>query len=326
MIRRPIALGILLLTAAAPLCRADLKILDYSSAANDRFNGSSQFIASGLNFSGVGKAVGTEAAFISNNTTQTGGSNGAQFAVLISPSFALVAFHDYQPGEVPPQLTFVAGNGTSLTGSVTVGVAGVQDIGGSDLALVRLSTPVNTSVVQPYAIAADNMTALTGAPIFVYGQSNRVGENNIDATTDFRGFHDYTVPGSNPGVGFTYTYNPNSTNPNEAMLQSGDSSGPSFVEVNGQLVLVGIHWAAGGADPSDPNQNPLSLDTYVPFYASAIQAQITADGSSDKISIVAYGVPEPASMALLGLGAIGAATLSLRHGRSAPRRSSRPID
>jgi hypothetical protein len=304
MTKFSLALGAVFVSVAASTCSADLKILNFDPARNDRFNGSSSFIANGFDLSGVGKQVGSASAYVNN-------SDGARWATLISPSFALTANH-FSPG-VGDTITFVSGNSVGGA-SVTDTVASAVNILGpnSDLQLIRLTTAVTTPGINFFPIVADNQAALSGAPMFVYGQSNRVGTNNIDPGS-FQFFPN--VGGSNPGVGYTYTFDPNSPNPNEAELQAADSGGPSFVTVNGVLALVGTHWF--NFTGTDANGNPIegSGDTYVPNYINDINAAMAAQGSSERVTVVS-AVPEPASILLIAVGVPGVMSLMRRRKRA----------
>jgi hypothetical protein len=282
-------LSLVLVGVLSNFCFADLQILNFDPTRNDRFNGSSNFIANGFDLSSVGKDVTTANDYVNN-------SDGQRWATLISPSFALSANH-FTP-QVGDSLTFMGGNSAGSP-SVTDTVSHLFNIDGpnSDLELIQLTNPINNPNIHFAPIVADNPAALNGILMYVYGQSNRVGQNNIDPGS----FQMFTnVQGSNPGFGYTYTYNPNSSNPNEAMLQAGDSGGPSFVVSNGQFALVGTHWF--NFTGTDANGNPImgSGDTYDPHYIADINTAIAGTGSTEHVTVV--GVPEPASLILIGIG------------------------
>ena len=85
------------------------------------------------------------------------------------------------------------------------------------------------------------------------------------------------------------------------MLNGGDSGGPSFVVVGGQLALVGIHWFKYSGD-TDPNSEPTgSGDTYVSRYITEIDALMKPSG--EQLTVVA--VPEPSAILLLAIGLPG---------------------
>jgi hypothetical protein len=290
MTRYTPALSLVLVCALAGVSAADLTILDYQAQRNDRFYVGSDkaFIGQGFDFSGVGKA-------------------GNQWAVLISPTFALSARHAAPGGTV----TFISGNdpnGPSFTDTV---VANAQ-IGSSDLNLVQLATPVPSAAnINFFPIVADNEAALLHQQILVYGQPNRVGTNNIDT------FDNFTVPNANAGRGFTYDYDATgASGPNEAMLDGFDSGGPSLVSVNGRLALVGIHWFT--FQETDQNGNIISQgsgDTYVSPLIDQINATIASLGSSERVTVVS-AVPEPAALVLVALG-LPAVTVVARRRRPA---------
>lgn len=89
--------------------------------------------------------------------------------------------------------------------------------------------------------------------------------------------------------------------PDQAALIQGDSSSPSFINVDGTWTLVGIHTAAGEGD----DQVYYSIDTFVPYFISQINALMQADGSGYQLTVVA--VPEPATWALSLAGLVACA-------------------
>lgn len=177
----------------------------------------------------------------------------------------------------------------------------------SDVLLGTLSSPIPAgSGVAAYPIAAAGVVQQV---IYPYGRQSEVGQNNVSGTQagipfqiDGNPAHnevlnallfDYDQPNGNPDA------LPSTVGNNEAYLNAGDSGGPTFVVVGGQLQLVGTHAGVAsyeniGSSPPVGAQDDVaySLDSYLPAYAATIAA-MTA-------------VPEPSSLAF-GLTAVAAA-------------------
>lgn len=290
MSRSSFLFALALVGLSTALCPADLILEDYAPQRNDRYyqGADRAFIGDGYNFSGVGKT--------GNPLTAT----NTQWATLISPHFALSARHAPASGTV----TFYPGNDPTAT-PVIATVSGQYAIPGmtageSDLELIQFDGPAHQGVmgVSQYALVEDNEAALLNQQIFVYGQGNRLGTNNID----FFGLQTGII-GAKDTYALYYSYNPTNGNPNEAELNANDSGGPSFVIGQGnQLALVGIHSFVG---TDDVTKIDFSGDTYVSHYLPQLRSKIaeldTQFGYNDAILTV-RAVPEPGSLVLLGLG------------------------
>jgi hypothetical protein len=253
----------LLVAAAGRTAAGDMQINPSDPAVNQRFYSptNTQFWAASYNLSGVGNTNGM--------------AGNGQWVTAISPNYGLTASHYAAAGNV----TFITASGTSVTATIN---GAVSQIGGSDLELVRFSHAL-PSDVKTYAFAANNQSALIGAPIMSVGVPWAVGRNTI------AGFKTDTV-GPSTGTVLTYNWDPTSSSFSDH-LQGGDSGGPTFeYGPGGSMLLVGIHWNIGGSPTGQPN----SGDTFVSAYLSQIAAGI--------VSFPPTTVPEPASLALLGLG------------------------
>jgi hypothetical protein len=277
-----IALCLVLVGLACGVSRGDLIILDDPPNINNRFfvGANKAFLGGSLDFSGVG------------NTTGVAGTG--EWGTMVSPSFFLTAVH--HPVPLGTAITFINGNDPNGTTYTDVVSSGTQ-IGTSDLSLDRLANPIPAGFhIAFYSVVADNEAALTHAPILVYGVPHRLGTNNIDT------FVTTSVPGAGgPGRAFTFDFDrTGASGPNEAALNAGDSGGPSFLNISGQLALVGIHWFQ---ETDSTGAVVGSGDTYVSHYINDINAAMAATGSPERLTII--GVPEPASMTLLGIGGIG---------------------
>ena len=296
MMRSALA-SFLLLVVGVGTCSADLMIAQYTPQQNDRYYAGADkaFVAQGYDLSGVAK-----------NTATPVTTDPAAFATLITPNFALAVGHADASG----LLTFINGNDPNAPGAVVTAntAAAYQlnnlpgDPGPSDLVLIRLSTPVTT--ITPFSLIADEPSGLLGQQMFVYGQTNRVGTNNVSGAIGLYGTYNNTTT-----AGFSYTYDPK-VSPNEAAVVGGDSGGPSFVrDSKGGISLLGLH---EGYFLPDDKDNPFpglrdSVDVYLPYYIPIIQAEIASLGYSDKLSIhTLQSVPEPGSLVLLSIGLGGA--------------------
>jgi hypothetical protein len=262
------------------MSQAKLLVSGYEPAVNDRFytGADKSFLGDPFDFSGVG------------NTANTNGAGTGRWATLISPTYFLSAWH-FRPAALST-VTFFENNDASGP-SHTYTVASGQKVAGTDLFLGKLTAPVATSdKIHPFAIVADNKTALMGATIGVYGAPNRLGLNSIDGFGTFG-------PSSglaSTGEAFTYDYDTaNGFDPGEAQLHGGDSGGPSFVVTGGQLALVGIHWFTY-SDSNDPTVAG-SGDTYVSPYITQINALMTG---GEQLTVLS--VPEPSTILLLAAG------------------------
>lgn len=278
----------LILLLAATTASA-LTIVGYDSATNDRFssgyasspveNTSLSFLGNGYDLSGVG--------WSSTDSTRS-------FA-MISDQYFVFANH-HAPGAAmnfySPTLDTVVSYGVSNTYNFTYNGQT------SDFAVGRLVSALNPAHgITSYPILyAPTLESYLGLPVLMYGNGvggPRLGANVVDL------YGSYSLNGgtlNNIGIGYSY----NSSLSGDSVLQSGDSSSPTFVPWNGALTLVGTH--SGVAQDSS-----YSVDNFIPYYL----LQMINQG----IPFSYVVVPEPSRAMLLLLGAC---TL-LRRRHRAPR-------
>lgn len=82
----------------------------------------------------------------------------------------------------------------------------------------------------------------------------------------------------------------------ESGIGGGDSGGPSFIDLNGQLVLAATNTFTGYFD----GQTPGTFGSYMGGIVLGTYEQYLISASVDSLTFV----PEPGSLALLGLGAV----------------------
>ncbi|HEV7298259.1 MAG TPA: trypsin-like serine protease [Tepidisphaeraceae bacterium] len=256
---------------------AALHIDGYTPARHDRFANSPSFIGAGYDFSGVGHA-------------------GGSWATMISPSYFLTAAH--ASPAVNSTATFDADNVPGGTVSYTVASAVTlknPDGSNSDLRLGRLTTPLNPlHNIATYAIPllGDN-SAYIGRSQFVYGRGNagdtsdRVGRNTIDEIIPPNPNDNFDVGGVEGYA--TISYYDDGSGIDETFLQGGDSGAPNFIDVGGQLTLVGINWFNATDDKT--KEWVASGGSFVPAYAQQIADAMVGE------SFVA--VPEPGVVGVL---------------------------
>ncbi len=209
-------------------------------------------------------------------------------------------------------------------------VANLQQVpnaggGGSDVMLGTLNAPVPAGVAA-YPIAA---AATAQQLLYVYGAQSQVGQNNLTMGTFILPTSMGPQPISSPGLydvgtgatlAYLFDYDQPNSNPDgqpstvgtsEAALSAGDSGGPTFVMVGGQLELLGDNMFNISYDPTFNPAPPGTVDsiewsgaTDLASYAAEIQTLIA--------------VPEPSSLAFCAVSVAGAVGASVRSRRRQP--------
>jgi hypothetical protein len=279
--------------ASVSVSSAGLLVGGYDGSGNDprydRFANSSEFIGAGLDFSGVGHDPSVEYP------------SYPYWVTMISPHFFVSAGHwSAASGTV----TFYDSNSQTdphsykILGGEQIVVAGQA----TDLFVGILGSAITSEVYYP---VLDPSYVEQGQSILVYGLPDRLGTNSFTSSDiNPQALTDYS------SQGYRYFYTGDAGN---AALQKGDSGGPSFVRIGSTLALVGTHSAV------DDLTNPtVSYDTSPSFYIDEINAamedlasQNGGLGAGEHVTVV----PEPSSVVLLGIAAIGIVTYCRRRGR-----------
>ncbi len=290
-------IGFLLSSFTVEFARADIVIANYTAATNDRFavdgNGNSfpNFIAANFNLSGIGQ------------------TNAGQWATAISRNVVITAFHA-RPG-IGSTINFYSDNNPS-TASVTSTIASGTRVGSTDLYLAVLSQPLPSSIVN-YSFVQESLSgppwsgnsgtivaagSLQGLNTYMFGRSPA---SHIDSQDQAVGRN--LITGYSENVAFNGTDNDSilmiddnfpTASPDfvqhEAYFQGGDSGGPTFVEINGELVLLGTNgFIFDGVD----FQN-------VPFRGSGVN--YTGNQAAFINNFIAISaVPEPSSLLLIAV-------------------------
>jgi hypothetical protein len=285
--------GLLIVLAAGAVCRGDMLVETRQPNRQDRFyvGTDKNFLGQAFDWSGVGQA-----------------SNGT-WVTMISPDYFVSAAH-YHPG-ADNTVTFYEGNDpngpshqfTVASWSFQTSFNGLP----SDLWLGKLTTPIPADDHITYypVLGLPSDSDYVGRMIYVNGKPNTVGRNVIDRITDaLEG-----DPAYKDTVSMEFDYNTVSgLGADECYLIGGDSGGPSFVDANGQLALVGIHYYNGGT-PGPVDIGLISGDSFVPYYVE----QLNANMGTESVVVVA---PEPSTLVLLFVAVLPAAWLVVRRARA----------
>ena len=275
-----------LLSLASP-ATADITIRDFSAATNDRFTNDPGFIMNGFDLSGVGLTTG-----------------GGRWATAISRNVLIGAFH-FTPGG---QIEFSPDNDPNSQ-SVSRSIVSGTRVGDTDLFLAVLNAPLPSSIAH-YSYATEALSGdLPGAnapfpvnPAGIYQGMNAYlfGRSPVDHTglPQDQAVGRNLVTGYSENVPFNGADNDsllfefdNEGDPDaqmfEARFQGGDSGGPAFVDIGGELRLIGTNsFIYGDGDFTNPG----------------IGSGINYTGNqADFIGnfIAANAVPEPGSLLVL---------------------------
>ena len=157
---------------------------------------------------------------------------------------------------------------------------------------VTAPIPANDHITYYPVLGLPNNSDYVGRMIYVNGKPNTVGRNVIDRITTAQEPDPPAAPYKNT-VTMEYDYNTVSgLRADECYLIGGDSGGPSFVDADGQLALVGIHYYNGGT-PGPVDIGLISGDSFVPYYLS----QLNANMGGESVALV----PEPGTLVLLSI-------------------------
>ncbi len=283
----------LLLLAFSGICQADLQVLNGTPQRNNRYY------------------IGADKSFLGQPYNWSGVSDGSatMWATMISPSYFLSAQHIYTN---QTSVTFYEGNdSTNLAQKHTYTIASHTNFG--DLFLGKLSAPIPAADHITYypILSAPFESDYLSRPLYVYGQPNSIGENNISGFAYSDGS---TIYGTAKNTATEsrideFTYNvPGGYDPDEAYVMPGDSGAPSFAVQNGALALVGIHYVRTGTGVN----GDFSGDTFVPHYITQLASNM---GTELPTVVTATAVPEPAALGVLTLAGL----FGIRRRLHAPR-------
>lgn len=143
-----------------------------------------------------------------------------------------------------------------------------------------------------------------GRPLLIYGHDARLGIGSINSILTFGGDPITGGGGINDTRAFDYTYVNATGNIDDCHLEGGDSGSPSFVAMNGEMFVVGVHLAVATTALAKDN-----LDTFVPNYLSQIAAIIQQQGyapatSAAEVFRVCYDVT-PAAVNTVNVSWVG---------------------
>ncbi len=295
-----VVIALLLATPA----RAAMVLQGYNPQLHDRFNNDPSFVGNPYNWSGVGRSDFDSAA---------------RWGTLISPSFIVTASHfRIRNGDTVRFYGTNDPNGPVEVGSVVQSIILTQDgqPGSplpSDVTLLRLNSPVTNTAYYPILNLPSNKGYLNQT-IYTFGQaagtsvtSQRLGRNQIEAVIP-----NFQASATSSNDVFLFDYdNPGGVGADESYVQRFDSGAPSFIIVNGQPALVGLHWFMYDMDDFGGLHGIGSGDSLISSFVDELNAAMASTGSSETVSVLT-AIPEPSSFLVVLVSANGVALCSRR--------------
>lgn len=278
-----LSLCLVVVFACKQLAHGDIIIQGYTDATNNRFTNSPSFIAANFDLSGIGLTA------------------GAIWGTLISPNVIVSATH-YPPSGT---ITFFPNNDPTSTPVFRQVTSNTMQIGNSDVWLAQLDSPVDTSIgffsfATTTLTGPSNAMILPNAPLlqgsagpyagvdaYVFGRSPGNNDNTQDHAVGRNVISYFAEDVPISGLTDALVFETNNSHPYEATLALYDSGAPLFVEVNNELVLLGVN-----SFLDEPN-NVSGAVAYLGNHATAIQNFINS------------AVPEPSSLLCSGLMLLG---------------------
>ncbi|MAY75566.1 MAG: hypothetical protein CMJ31_12800 [Phycisphaerae bacterium] len=160
------------------------------------------------------------------------------------------------PGD---RVQFMNADGAVFSYQVTDTAGTYRDTGNpSDLSIATLDERVDQSI-REFPIGRREGIDYVDLELIVYGKYGRVGTNRLPT---------YWYDAFDVG---TWRYSTTTAGPvGTAMSESGDSGSPTFVRINGELVVVGIRWLQ-------------TVDTWAPAFLEQLQDVAASDGESIRV-------------------------------------------
>lgn len=252
------------------------------------------WIGDGFDWSGVG--------WDSENANASADVRGwYKNVTLISPQHIIAARHF----PVTSPVHFLGSDGVIRTRTISSSHNTFYEGDLTDLRIHRLSSPLPAAYHNPYAIPADVPNKWVNETAYLYGNAvmssinngirKRVGLSTIDASQ---------VISASGSISETiimayFTSGPNSNGTDEARAVGGDSGAPSFIDIYGELAVIGTHWLAGTAEDLEGNEYLVSVDVYLPSMIDEMNRILASDGYTVRVII-----PEPTSAILLTLTSV----------------------
>ncbi|MEM6691869.1 MAG: trypsin-like serine protease [Planctomycetota bacterium] len=185
----------------------------------------------------------------------------------------------------------------------------------SDVAIYTLENPIpQVDGVSPIGIFADSAASIIGQDVIVSGVlkagTTQAGVNTVDRV-ELATFSNFSRPTINIVFDFDDGQNGRNdpTDPvDEVRLQGGDSGHQTFIEVGGQLALVGSHFGINFTNGEADN-----FSSFLSPYLDNIDQALADSGSAFRVTRVS-AVPEPSIFVSMFM--VSMASLASRRNRT----------